>query len=135
MTTERSPEDPVLSGASVDWKSIIGFSSVVRRGPLVVVAGTAPLGPDGAVVHHGDPYAQTLRCLERIEGLLEEVGATLDDVVKTRLFVSREASWEAVGRAHGAIFGDRRPVNTMTYADLIDPTFLVEVDAMAWVAE
>jgi enamine deaminase RidA (YjgF/YER057c/UK114 family) len=125
-----------MSAEAVDWKSIIGFRSVVRRGPLVVVAGTAPLGPDGRVVHHGDPYAQTMRCLERIDGLLGEVGARLQDVVKTRLFIAREgSSWEAVGRAHGEVFGEILPVTTMTYADLIDPDFTVEIDVMAWVGE
>ncbi len=122
-------------GEAVDWKARIGFSSVVRRGPLVVVSCTAPLGPDGAVVHRGDSFAQARRCLERLGGFLEEVGARYEDVVKTRLLLSREAAWEDVARAHGEIFGEIRPANTMTYADLIDPTFLVEVDAMAWVEE
>lgn len=122
-----------MSSEAVDWKGLIGFSSVVRRGPLVVVAGTAPLGPDGAVVHHGDAAAQTSRCLERIGALLGDVGARLEDVVQTRLYVSRRASWEAVGRAHGEVFGAIRPVTTMTYADHIDPDFLIEIDATAWV--
>lgn len=106
---------------------------VVRRGPLIVVAGTGPLDDEGVVVSVGDPAGQTERCLQRIAERLESVEASLPDLVQTRIMLSRDADWEAVGRAHGSALGDVRPVTTMMRVDLLDPQFLVEIEAVAWV--
>jgi enamine deaminase RidA (YjgF/YER057c/UK114 family) len=124
-----------MSDEPVNWMEVIGFGPVVRRGPLVVVAGTGLVGDDGSVFAKGDSGAQTRRVLERITERLQSVGAGISDVVQTRVMISRQADWEAVGRAHGEVFKDVKPVTTMAYADLLDPDFLVEIDATAWVGE
>lgn len=124
-----------MSEEPVNWMEVIGFGPVVRRGPLVVVAGTGPIGEDGAVYAKGDAGAQTRRVLERIAERLESVGTDLSAVVQTRVMISRQADWQDVGRAHGEVFKEIQPVTTMTYAELLDPDFLVEIDATAWVLE
>ena len=121
-----------MNDEPINWMEVIGFGPVVRRGPLVVVAGTGPIGEDGAVFAKGDSGAQTRRVLERIAERLESVGAGISAVVQTRVMISHEADWKAVGRAHGEVFKDVKPVTTMAYADLLDPDFLVEIDATAW---
>ncbi len=97
------------------------------------MAGTAPIGEDGRTVAPGDAEAQSLRCFEIIGRALTELGASVDDVVRTRMFLTRiEQDWEAVGRAHGAVFKHARPVATMVgVARLIDPDWLVEIEAEA----
>lgn len=118
------------------YEPIIGFSRAVRIGNFIAVGGTAPIGPDGKTVGAGDPAAQTRRCLEIIEHALEQAGARLDDVIRTRTFLTRIEDWEAVGRVHGEIFGDIRPASTMIQASrFIDPGWLVEIEADAVVAD
>ena len=120
----------VRSGAP--WESIVGYSRAVRIGPHVAVSGTAPVGDDGEVVGIGDAYAQTKRCIEIIEAALGEAGATLGDVVRTRMFVTDISQWEAIGRAHGESFGDILPATAMVeVSQLIDPDMLVEIEADA----
>ena len=120
----------VRSGAP--WESIVGYSRAVRIGPHVAVSGTAPVGDDGEVVGIGDAYAQTKRCIEIIEAALGEAGATLGDVVRTRMFVTDISQWEAIGRAHGESFGDILPATAMVeVSQLIDPNMLVEIEADA----
>ena len=120
----------VRSGAP--WESIVGYSRAVRVGPHVAVSGTAPVGEDGEVVGIGDAYAQTKRCIEIIEAALGEAGATLGDVVRTRMFVTDISQWEAIGRAHGESFGDILPATAMVeVSQLIDPDMLVEIEADA----
>ena len=110
----------------------VGISRAVRLGPLVTVAGTAPLGPDGRTVAHGDAAAQSRRCLEIIRAALEEAGASLRDVVRTRILLTRIEDWEAVAAVHGEVFRDIRPVNTiMQVTRFIDPDWLVEIEADA----
>ena len=107
-----------------------GFSRAVRVGDRVHVSGTAPIWPDGSCPD--DPVAQTRRCLDLIEAALREAGASLRDVVRTRMFVTDAAVADAVGEAHGEYFGDIRPAATMVVvAGLIDPRWLVEIEADA----
>jgi len=118
------------------WESIVGYCRAVRVGSHVAVTGTAAVGEDGNVVGVGDAHAQTKRCLEIIEKALNDAGATLDDVVRTRIFVTDISQWEAVGRAHGELFGEIFPATTMVEVSaLIDPDMLVEIEADAIVAD
>ena len=113
----------------------VGISRAVRLGPLVTVAGTAPLGPDGRTVSRGNAGAQARRCLEIIRTALEEAGASLQDVVRTRILLTRIEDWEAVATVHGEVFRDIRPVNTiMQVSRFIDPEWLVEIEADAVVS-
>ena len=122
----------IQSGAP--WEASVGYCRAVRTGPHISVSGTAPLGPDGAVVGVGDPYAQAKRCIEIIAAALAEAGAGLEHVVRTRMFVTDISQWEAIGRAHGEAFGDIRPATSMVEVSaLIDPDMLVEIEADAFV--
>ena len=113
----------------------VGISRAVRLGPLVTVAGTAPLGPDGHTVARGDAGAQARRCLEIIGTALEQAGASLRDVVRTRILLTRIEDWEAVALVHGEVFREIRPVNTiMQVSRFIDPDWLVEIEADAVVS-
>ncbi|MER8828710.1 RidA family protein [Mesorhizobium sp. M0938] len=113
------------------WGAAIGYSRAVRAGNVIVVSGTSASGPDGAL-HPGDSEKQTIVVLERIDAALRELGASIGDVVETRIFLRDMNDWEAVGRAHGAIFGDIRPATTMVQAGaLIDENLLVEIAATA----
>lgn len=119
-----------LISSSAPWEATVGYSRAVRVGNVVEVAGTT--AQDGAAVTGADEYAQTKRILEKIAAALHEAGATLAQVVRTRIFVTDISKWEAVGRAHGEVFGSSRPVTTMVQvAALIDPRLLVEVEATA----
>src|SRR5579864_3933151 len=107
--------------------AIVGYSRAVRDGRHVYVAGTAPVGTDSA-----DPYVQAQRCLEIILAALAEVGAAPEDVVRTRVYLVDAGDWEAVGRAHGEVFGDVRPASAfVVVAALLDPAWRVEVEAEA----
>jgi len=104
----------------------------VRIGDTVAVAGTAPLGQDGKTVARGDPAAQARRCFEISAKALEQLGASLSDVIRTRILLTRIEDWEVVTRVHGEFFGDIRPVNTvMQVTSFIDPEWLVEVEVDA----
>jgi enamine deaminase RidA (YjgF/YER057c/UK114 family) len=109
---------------------VVGFSRAVVVGNSVHVSGTAPVMPDGADPP-SDAYAQTRRCLEIIVEALREAGAGPQDVVRTRTFITSADHWEDVGRAHGEVFGDVRPASTMVVAQLLDPRWLVEIEADA----
>ena len=117
--------------AATRWADVVSYSRAVRVGGTIAVAGTTSVDDAGDVVHAGDPHAQTLRALEIIEHALVELGASRSDVIRTRMFVSDVAHWEAVGRAHGAFFGDVRPATSMVFARLIDDALLVEIEADA----
>lgn len=119
-----------ISGTS-PWEARVGYSRAVRVGNTVHVAGTTATR-DGVVVGVGDAYAQTRVALEIIQGALAEAGARLEDVVRTRLFVTDISRWEEIGRAHGEVFGEIRPASTMVQVSaLIDPAHLVEIEAEA----
>lgn len=118
------------------YEAIIGISRAVRAGDFISVAGTAPLDAEGRTVAPGDAAAQARRCFEIVKRALEELGAGLADVVRTRILLTRIEDWEAVARVHGEFFRDVRPVNTvMQVSRFIDPDWLIEVEADAVVAE
>ena len=110
----------------------LGISRAVRSGQLVAVAGTAPIGPDGKTVGIGDAAAQARRCLEIVSNALVQLGASLSDVTRTRILLTRIEDWEVVGQVHGEFFEEIRPVNTvMQVVRFIDPDWLVEIEADA----
>ncbi len=120
----------VASGSK--YEPIIGFSRAVRIGNVIAVGGTAPIGADGKTVGVGDPAVQTRRCLEIIVTAIERAGGKKEDVIRTRVFFTRQADWEVIGRAHGEVFGEIRPASTMAIVKgLIDDEWLVEIEADA----
>ena len=129
-----SKRQNISSGAQ--WEDIVGYSRAVRIGNIVEVAGTTAVDESGQVVGGDDPVAQTRFILQKIEKALHKAGATLDDVIRTRVFVTDISRWEAIGRAHGEFFHTIKPASSMIEIKaLISPELLVEIEATAVIGE
>lgn len=124
-----------ISGSG-PWESIVGYSRAVRVGNIIQVAGTTATNEEGKIVGIGDPYAQTVQIIKNIEKALQKAGASLQNVTRTRMFVTDISRWEEIGRAHGEFFREIKPSATMVEVSrLIDPDILVEIEVDAIVEE
>ena len=122
--------------SGTEWEPRVGYSRAIQAGTEVHVSGTTATDDDGIQVGENDPYEQTRQALLNVARALEETDASIDDVVRTRMFVTDIDSWEEIGEAHGEMFGDIRPATSMVEVSrLIDPAMLVEIEAVAIISD
>ena len=122
--------------SGTEWESRVGYSRAVQAGSEVHVSGTTATDDEGDIVGRGEPYEQTKQALRNIEDALRETGVSLEHVVRTRIYVTDIDEWEAIGDAHGEVFGEIRPATSMLEVNrLIDPELLVEIEAVAIVPD
>ena len=126
------PSDRQNISSGAKWEDIVGYSRAVRVGGRIYLTGTTAIDEKGELIGAGDPYRQTVQIIRNIERALKQAGATLENVVRTRMFVTDIQRWEEYGRAHREFFGDIRPCATMVEVRaLIDPRLLIEIEAEA----
>lgn len=122
-------------GTNTVWEKLAGYSRAVRNGKHIWTAGTTATDDDGKIVGLGDPAGQTRFAIGKIEKAIQQLGGELKHVVRTRVYVNNMDDWEPIARAHGELFGDIRPANTMVQAKLIGEGYLVEVEAEAYIGD